>query len=173
LHITKDHLPISATFKSQFAKLTWSRIYCELSRYPDNEIITEFLTFLEEEGIAMRKVTWELINGSKSIHSLTRVVKRASEELNLKHNWKTCSADYTVQCIDDEIYVYYIFNDSKLYFCVHEKMKPSEELTETIWSDDYGINFDFDNTCFFHKNLEEQVDIIKAFILKFKSMIEK
>ncbi len=172
LHVTKDYQPVITKFKSKFIKLTWSQIYDYLSKYDDNEIISEFLYFLENEGIAMRKVTWEIENGSKSIYSLTRIVQRASEELDLRHSWKPGSADYTAQCIDDTIYAYYLFKDSKLYFCVYGKTKPSEELKETVWSDDHGLYFDFDKECFFHKNIEEQVDILKGFIVNFKSLIK-
>ena len=171
VHITKDYTPNNASYKSNFFKLHWSHIYQALSNLSDDEITKEFLSFLEKEGIAMKKVSWEIINGTKSVHSLTRIIQRAAEELNVNHAWRNCASDYTAQCIDDKIYAYLLFKDSQLYFCVYEDKKPCEELSVTLWGDDHGIYFDFDSHYFFHHDLENQVEIIKSFINEFKSYI--
>ena len=55
VHITKDYNPINATYKSNFFKLHWSHIYQALSDLADDAITKEFLIFLENEGIAMKK----------------------------------------------------------------------------------------------------------------------
>ena len=57
IHVTKDHKAITTKFKSKFIKITWSRLYELLFEYNDNEVVQEFLHFLEEEGVAMQKVT--------------------------------------------------------------------------------------------------------------------
>lgn len=173
IHVTKEYTRLTHPFKSNFYKINWSHIYEALIDISDDLVSQEFLNFLELEGIAMKKVSWEIQNGAKSIYSLTRVIQRACEELGLRHSWKPGSADYTAQCIDDRIYIYFLFNDSKLYFCIYDKNKPSEELTVTLWGDDHGVYFNFDEHYFFHKDLEEQIDSIKSFIKKFLSLIVK
>jgi hypothetical protein len=118
----------------------------------------------------MEKASWEMINGSKSIYNLTRIIERACGELGIAHNWKACSSDYTAQFIDGRINVHYFFNDSKLYFCIYDN--PPEELTESAFgNNDYGAFFDFDKNCFFHKDLDGQVESIKSFIKTFQSWI--
>ena len=165
IHVTKDHKPVGHNFKTAFVKLSWSKLYESLSEYRmSNEIVHEFLNFLEEEGVAMQKVTWEIINGAKSVYSLTRIIVRACEELNLSHKWVNCSSDYTAQCIDDRLYVYFFLKDAKLYFCIYDDKKYPDDLSVTLWSNDHGVFFDFDDNCFFHKTLEEQVDTIKNYI---------
>ena len=158
-------------FKSKFIKVTWSQLYEFLFEYNDNEIIHEFLQFLEEEGVAMQKVTWEIINGAKAVYSLTRMIARATEELNLSHKWINCSSDYTAQRIGDKLHAYFFLKDAKLYFCIYGDSKPSDDFSVTLWSNDHGIFFDFDKECFFHKSVEEQIDIIKNYIKKLLSII--
>ena len=171
IHITKDYKRINKKFKTKFIKISWSKLYEILLEYESNEIIKEFIKFLEDEGVAMNKVTWEIISGSKAIYSLTRIIARATEELKLNHKWLNASSDYTAQCIQDKLYVYFLLKEAKLYFCVFDN-RPSEEFSNTIWENDYGIFFDFDKECFFHKSLEEQIDVMKNFIGRLINIIE-
>ena len=119
----------------------------------------------------MQKVTWEIINGAKAIFSLTKIIERASEELNLSHKREVASSDYTAQCIDGKLYAYFFLKDAKLYFCVYGDQKPSNDFSVTLWTNDHGIFFDFDKECFFHKSLEEQVDTIKNYISNLLNII--
>ena len=177
IHVTKWYSQPAHNFSSKFYPIPWGRIYECLSTIKDDigddELIHQFLLFLEEEGIAMKKVSWEIINGAKSIYSLTRIIQRACDELNLKHEWKSCSADYTQQCIDGKIVVYFIFKEAKLYFGVFSDTSPSEELTTSVgwWPRYHCICFDFDEYYFFHRDLEGQVEAIKDFIKRVQSLI--
>jgi len=164
VHITKDYSSIQYPFENSFIKKTWGQIYEYLKDYKNLPIINEFLNFLEEERITMEKVSWEIVNGSKSIYALTRLIGRACDELGIKYEWKSSSSDYTSQIIDGKIYVYFLFESGKLYFCVYGGSKPIEEFNISVWKKNFGTFFDFDNYCFFHKTLEEQVDIIKNYI---------
>ena len=172
IHVTKDYRKINTKFKSQFIKISWSKIYELLLEYKSNEVVQEFITFLEDEGIAMNRVTWEIIAGSKAVYSLTRIIVRACEELNLNHKWVNASSDYTAQCIQDKLYVYFLLKDAKLYFCVYNN-KPSEDFSTTIWEKDHGLFFDFDKECFFHRSLEGQIEVMKNYISNLLNLIEK
>lgn len=165
IHLTKGYEKIDTTiFKNDFKKISWGQVYCILSEIKESYISVEFVTFLKEEGIAMERVSWELINGAKSVFSLTRIIQRACQELGIKHAWISSSSDNTAQCIKDMVYVYFLLENSKLYFTVNADKPPTESMNVNLWNNYFGKYFDFDEHSYFHKSLEEQIAIMKNFI---------
>jgi hypothetical protein len=174
IHLTKDYEQIGATFANRFKKISWSELYNALKRVDptDKYLRDQFLLFLEEGGIAMEKVSWEIVNGAKSIYSLIKIIDRACEELGFKSNWGTTSNDYTSQWIPKyNLGVYFYHKEASLYFTSATPIH-GVEMEKPEWlNNQYAIKFDFDTHCFFHKNLEEQIKIIKNFILDLSSKL--
>jgi len=181
IHLTKDYRPIDPSlFENKFYKRNWSDVYETLKEFRDDIVCEEFLKFLEEEGIAMEKISQEIINGSKSLYNLTKVIERACQEMRMTHRWGSggsTDGGYTSQSITGEegtISVYFRFKPSKLYFCKWSAQgNPYPEKLPIKWNDNYGIYFDFDEYNFFDKNLEKQVGCIKDFIEKFKQILSE
>jgi len=181
IHLTKDYTSVAYPFKNNFYKINWSDVYNSLNSlkgFKDEILCEEFLEFLKEEGIVMKKVSGEIINGAKSIFSLTRVIERACQEMGMNHSWGTGSPKegYIQQSIEIEngnyISVFFRFNLSKLFFCkCCNKGNPNPETLTVKWLDNYGIYYNFDEYNFFEKNLEGQIESIKDFIQKFSRML--
>ena len=120
IHLTKDYEIIEDIFKTKFCKITWGDIYLDLKKINNSYITQEFLRYLEEERIAMEKVSWEIINGARPIFNLTRIIERASRELNLTHKWESGGSlePYVAQTIEGKLCIYFLIREGKLYFSV-------------------------------------------------------
>ena len=101
-----------------------------------------------------------------------RIIEVACEKLNIKCNLSSTSNEYTFQGIANKIGVYFRHKEAALYFTSPTPI-PGIKMDQIPWLDNvYGVRFDFDKHCFFHKNFEGQVEIIKEFINDLLSKIE-
>lgn len=165
IHLTKDYEEINDTFINIFKKINWSDLYKRLKGLTLNEyLIDQFLLFLKERWVVMEKVSWEIINGAKSIYNLTRIIQKACQDLGVKCNWSGSSSGYTSQWIGGKVSACFVHQDATLYFTTPNPTPEMKMEKIPIWNNQYGLKFDFDKHFFFHKNLEEQVEIIKNFI---------
>jgi hypothetical protein len=163
--LTKDYEEIDDTFINIFKKINWSDLYKGLKGLTLNEyLIDQFLLFLRERWVVMEKVSWEIINGAKSIYNLTRIIQKACQELGVKCNWPVPSSDYTSQWIGGKISAFFVHQEATLYFTTPNPIPEMKMEKIPILNNQYGLKFDFDKNFFFHRNLEEQVEIIKNFI---------
>jgi hypothetical protein len=173
VHLTKDYEEIKEEFISSFKKINWSDLYKALKSLNliDKYLINQFLFFLEEEGIAMEKISWEIVNGAKSVYNLTRIIYRACQELGVKCIWSPTSADYTSQWIDNRLGAYFLLDKGYLIF-TSPNPQPNIPEMNIQWKNNYCIKFDFDKHFFFHRDLEGQVELIKGFVKDLLSRME-
>lgn len=167
VHLTKDYEEISGTFINTFKKISWSDLYRGLKglNLADNYLVEQFLLFLRERWIVMEKVSWEIINGARSVYNLTKIIERACKELGVKCAWPTPSSVYTSQGIAEKIGAYFYHKEATLYFTTPRAIPELKtEMITWLKGNPHGLKFDFDKHFFFHRSLEEQIEIIKNFI---------
>jgi len=103
---------------------TWHKIYSETKEYieslPNNYgiidryLLEQFLQFLEETGMAMERVGWEIVNGAKSLLNLFAQITEAFERLKSMgqitdySSWSATSSynGWQVTIGNDALYVY-------------------------------------------------------------------
>lgn len=172
VHLTKDYEEINDIFINIFKRIYWRDVYKALKELNFKEyLIDQFLLFLKEEGAIMEKVSWEIINGAKSIYNLTRIIERACKDLGVKCVWPVPSSDYTSQFIAGKISAMFYHKEGALYFTATNPI-PELKMEKIPWlKNQYGIKFDFDEHFFFHRNLEQQIEIIKNFIKEILSKV--
>lgn len=175
VHLTKDYEQIDNVFVNPFIKIAWSDVYKNLLPFKSSYLISEFILFLKNEGITMDKVTWELIEGTKSLNALQQLVARASEENGFTVNWRGGSSANSEILIHKKLYAYFFYDKAELAFCVYEPynigLKPFSNKVRggENWS---CVLFDFDQHNFFHRSYEEQLLLLKNFIKDLMAKIE-
>jgi hypothetical protein len=112
----------------------------------------------------MKKVSSEIINGSKAIYNLTQIIIKACHELGYECSWIPATGPlYTGQWIAKKLRAYFVIDQSSLLFG-SSKTQPNLPEMNIEFHNHYCIKFDFDKYYFFDKNLEGQVATIKEFI---------
>ncbi|TET52011.1 MAG: hypothetical protein E3J53_04120, partial [Desulfobacteraceae bacterium] len=118
---------------------TWYKIYSEVKRYIkslphdydliDRFILNQFIKYLEESGMGIEKVSWEIINGTKSLFNLYPLMAESFERLvkaNEIESCKMCGQSYwyygweVVIDEQDSFYVYLIYNPFNILTCFQD-----------------------------------------------------
>jgi len=148
----------------------WNSIYNFLNKLDkiNNYILSEFIFFLKERGVVMEPVTGALIQGSKDINNLLKVIGKASSELRLKYENTGGGNSYTTQKIWNKnavIYVNYFFGDSKVFFQTDIPFYPQLESIHNFFENQrYGFIFDVYENNFLLEPIDIQIGIMREFL---------
>jgi uncharacterized protein YlzI (FlbEa/FlbD family) len=172
--------------------ISWSEVFLFINQYIktlDNSdsvkkyLFDNFCLYLKEKGLAMEKVSWEIINGTRALQNLMEQIKIALQSFKKDKsifNFKTVTnstSSYTgweVSLNKDESFAVYIqysptiifsyFNDN--YDWSKKYKNISKEIPELNWgNNNWLLNIlKIIDGCFLCSSVDDQFSMIKKFI---------
>jgi len=173
--------------------ISWSEVYLFTENYLNsirNEktiehfLFQDFCSYLKEKGLAMQRVTWEILRGAEALQNLIKQVRGTLEtfkeknEISGVNGAKNSTCNYTGWEIllgnEDKFYVYLIYYPTIIlsYFYDNGDWSDQYELINkkipalTDWQDDhwYLESFRVEDHHYLSSPIEEQILLIKNFI---------
>ena len=175
---------------------TWYDIYSIMKKYIQNlsysydainkYLLNQFIYFLEETNMGIEKVSWEILNGTKSLLNLTAEISEALTRLKgkqeiLNYKWASSTAWYTgFQVLlgnNDSFNIYVYYNPLLVFTCFDDeedwspKFKRLIEVhSEVNWGRTYWHldTLDISKNHFLCLSVDEQINTIVEFLERTK-----
>jgi hypothetical protein len=186
---------ISDVNQARLAKkaISWSEVFLFAKKYlasiKDETTIEYFLfqnfcSYLKQEGLAMERVTWEILKGIEALQNLINQIrctleafKEKKEVLGVK-NVSNSTSTYTgwevILDKEEKFYVYLLYHPTIIfsYFCDKGEWAENYELinqkipTLDYWDDSHWHlkSFELEKNHYLSSPVEDQMSIIKDFI---------
>lgn len=156
--------------------LRWSEVERRLSSTVFKDSVIDFLarhfvTFLKEQVMASEQVTWQLVEGTKSLVALTDMTRQALENLRIPVHQGSSGWAYRGHYTGEKRYwVGVSLNSPQIVLFQFEEAKPdSAALMELGWVNRNGaiaktLDLESEECHFFARAKEQQLDELQRFI---------
>jgi len=174
--------------------VSWSEVFFFIKKYVESMknvktvkyfLFHNFCSYLKEEGLAMEKVTWEIIKGTKALENLINQIKAALESFKKKKEIIGFSTPYKSDkyigfrvTLDNkkEFEVNLLYYPTIIFSCFYNKGGSSNgyelldkkipAVAEQGWTEEYWHldSFGIEDRYYLSSSVEKQMDIIKELI---------
>ncbi|MCK4922198.1 MAG: hypothetical protein KAS71_14195 [Bacteroidales bacterium] len=183
LSLSKANIDFDKQNKDFQKEILWQHVYFLLLDYRTDNSVEKYLhneykNFMEDNKMAIPKVSYELVNGMQSLNNLFQQIETALEDLNIPFNrsfgysWSGYYMFKTKKKTDNLGFIGTYWEKDRLTFTFANEIANKNILDRNIESDferqkDNKVfckYFEFEKECFFCLQPEEQLEKITGWI---------